>query len=174
MLTDISYTALEYLALNMRAIDQKEIYALLDTDNPLAFAWEAYHQLRNKGRARIAWHNGRPAAWIGLFQPLTPRVYQVTMGGTDDLPKVAFECLRWLRETIPELTAPPLNGYRLYCDARCGPEYAESHRFLRALGAKEEGPPRPIGKDEGVYQCFVWLYGDNGQIRGDKAVLGAT
>ena len=97
-------------------------------------------------------------------------VWDITMGGTNDLPKVAFECMRWARETIPELTAPPLNGYRLQCDARCGPEYAESHKFLRALGAKEEGPPRMIGKDRGVYQHFVWLLGENAAIRNDRAV----
>lgn len=170
-LSDLSYMAFEFIALNMRAIDRKEIYNLLDTDSPIAFAWEAHRTILNNGRGRIAWHNGKPAAWVGLFE-MRPRVWQVTMGGTDDLPKVAFQCLRWLRDTIPELVKPPLNGYRLQCDARCGPEYAENHKFLRSLGAKEEGPPRMIGKDQGVYQCFVWLLGENGEIRGDKAVLG--
>lgn len=171
MLTDISYVALEYCALNMRQSDREEIFALLDTDSPIAFAWEAHALMRNKGRARIAWHNGKPAAWIGLVE-MIPRVWQVTMGGTDDLPKVAFECLRWLRATIPEMMAPPFNGYRLYCDARVGPLHEESHKFLRALGAMPEGPPRQIGKDRGVYQHYVWLEGENGFVRNDKAVLG--
>lgn len=172
MLTDLSYSALEYVAFNLREADREEIYNLLDTDSPLVFAWEAFHAMQNKGRGRIAWHNGRPVAWIGFIE-MYPRVWQITMGGTDELPKVVFECLRWIRDTIPELLAPPLNGYRLYCDARVGPLHDEQHKFLRALGALPEGPARQIGKDRGVYQCYVWLEGENGFVRNDKAVLGA-
>jgi hypothetical protein len=172
MLTDISYQSLEFIALNLRECDKVEIFNLLDTDSPLAFAWEAHRLLRNSGRGRIAWHNGRPAAWIGLIE-MIPGVFQITMGGTDDLPKVAFECMRWARETIAEFTQPPFNGWRLYCDSRTGPEYEEQHRFLRALGAKEEGPPVMKGKDRGVYQCFVWLFGDNGHVAHGRAFGGA-
>jgi hypothetical protein len=171
MLTDISLSAIEYLALHLRECDREEIYNLLDHDSPLMLAYQVFGAIRNKGRGRIAWHQGRPAAWIGLIEE-RPGVFQVTMGGTDDLPKVAFECMRWMRENIPDMTKPPLNGWRLHCDARCGPAHEEQHKFLRTLGAREEGPPRMIGKDRGLYQTYVWLYGENGALVGDRAKVG--
>jgi hypothetical protein len=169
MLTDIALPSIEFIALNLRAQDREEIFALLDHDSPLMLAWQAFGLMRNKGRARIAWHQGKPAAWIGIVEE-RPGVWQITMAGTDDLPKVAFACMRWARETIAEFTQPPLNGWRLYCDARCGPAHEEQHRFLRALGAREEGAPRMLGKDRGMYQTYVWLYGENGAVVHGRAV----
>lgn len=168
MLTDLSFSAIEYICLNMREVDRQEIYGILDHDNALQLSWEAFSLLRNKGRCRIAWHAGKPAAWIGLIEP-RPKVWEITMAGTDDLKAVAFECMRWARDTIPELIAPPHNGRRLQCDSRVGHE--EAHAFLRTLGAKPEGPPmQHYGKDGGAYQRFVWLFGENGFVEKGKAV----
>lgn len=62
MLTDIDYTALEYICLNMRDCDRREIYALRPHDNPLLLASEAHALIRNTGRGRIGWAKGRLAA----------------------------------------------------------------------------------------------------------------
>lgn len=162
MLTDIEYPSLEFVALNMREVDRVEIFNLLDHDNPLQFAQQAWHALKNNGRGRIAWWAGKPAAVIGLIED-RPRIWQISMFGTEDLPHAAFPCMRWARETLREFREPPFNGRRLQCDSRIG--HDEAHKFLRALGAKEEGPPMVhYGKDGGDYQRFVWLIGDNDHV----------
>src|SRR5262245_14069344 len=105
--------------MNIRAADREEIFALLDHDCPYRFGWEAFTLFRNRGRARIAWHNGRPAACIGLTE-VRPTVWEVSMFGTDQFKSVAFACMRWARDTIAELAGPPFRGRRLQCDSRVG------------------------------------------------------
>jgi hypothetical protein len=161
-LTDIDYDSVMCVALNMREVDEVEILNVLDIDTKYDFGRLAFGALRNSGRGRVAWHKGRPAAVIGLIEE-RPRIWQITMFGTDDLRHVAFLCMRWARETLREFASPPFNGRRLHCDSRVG--HDEAHRFLRALGACEEGPPmKHFGKDGGDYQRFVWLIGENDHV----------
>jgi hypothetical protein len=168
VLTDIDLDSIHYLAFNMRASDKEEIFNILDHDCPYQFGWYAFEVFRNKGRARIAWHNGKPAAVIAIVEE-RPAVWNISMFGTDDLKLVAFECMRWARQNIPDLIAPPHNGRRLQCDSRVGHE--DAHKFLRALGAEPEGPPmRHFGKDGGDYIRFVWIFGDNGLVEKGVAV----
>jgi hypothetical protein len=166
-LTDLTYSALEFIALNLREQDRIEIFGVLEHDSPLQLAFEAHYLLKNKGRSAIAWHKGRPAAWIGLVEH-RPRVWDVTMGGTDDLKHVALEIMRWCRTTIPELVKPPHNGRRLQCDSRVG--HDEAHKFIRALGGREESTMRHYGKDGSSYIRFVWIYGENGTLINERAV----
>lgn len=164
MLTDIDLPALEYIAFNLRAEDREEIFALLDHDNPVQFAWQAFWLFRNQGRARVAWHDGRPAAVIGLSENY-PTVWQISMYGTPDFRAVVFECMRWARRNIAELMQPPFHGRRLQCDSRVG--HAEAQRFLLALGARPEGPPmRYYGKDGSDYVRYVWLKSENDEALG--------
>lgn len=160
-LTDISQGACEAIAFNLRDVDAREIFGLLTHDNPYRLAFEMMATFRNAGRARIAWHNGKPAALVG-FAEYRPGVWQVALMGTDDFRNVAIDCLRWVRETATDLM---LNhgGRRLQCDSHI--DHKEAHRFLKALGAIPEGPPmQQYGKDGSSYQRFVWFAGQNDHV----------
>lgn len=168
MLTEIDLDSVHYVAFNLRQSDKEEIFNILEYDCPYRFGWEAFSVFRNKGRARIAWHNGRPAAVIGLVEE-RPSVWNISMFGTDDLKSVAFECMRWARDNIAELGGPPFNGRRLQCDSH--ENHHEAHKFLLALGARKEGElMRNFGKDGSGYWRFVWVFGQNGIIRDGRYV----
>ena len=161
ILTEIDIQALDYICLNLRDVDKREIYNVLDHDNPIMLAFQAHYVGVSKGRGRIAWWDGRPAVYIAFCED-RPGVWTISMFGTDDFKSVAFECMRWARATIPELINER-NGRRLQCDSHV--EHHEAHRFLTALGAVKEGPPmKHYGKDGSDYQRYVWIAEDNGII----------
>lgn len=167
-LHEVDLDSLHYIALNMREADKEEIFALLEHDCPYRFGWEAFSLFRNRGRARIGWIQGRPAACIGLTE-VRPTVWEVSMFGTDEFKHVAFPLMRWCRDNIAELAGPPYLGRRLQCDSRVG--HDEAHKFLKALGARPEGPPMVCyGKDSGAYQRFVWVFGLDGTVEDGQYV----
>lgn len=170
MLTDIDLDSIHYIAFNMRECDKEEIFNVLDYDCPYQFGWDAYTIFRNKGRARIGWHRGKPAAVVGLVEE-RPTVWIISLFGTDDLKHVMFEIMRWGRHAIAEL-ATEFGGRRMQCDSRA--THHESHQFLRALGARQEGEPMlNYGKDGGTYLRFVWVSGKDGWIR-DRRYVGVA
>lgn len=157
MLTEIELPSLEYICLNLRDVDKREVYNVLDHDNPMILAMQAYYVAVNKGRGRIAWHNGRPAAYIAVSEE-RPTVWSVSLFGTADFKAVAVDCVRWLRPTIVEMISER-GGRRLHCDSHV--DHREAHAFLTMLGARPEGPPmRHFGKDGSDYQRFVWITSD--------------
>lgn len=161
MLTDIDLVSLEYLCLNMREADKVEIFACQEHENPMRLAWEAHYLIRNKGRGRIAWHDGRPAACCA-FTESWPGVWQVWMFGTDELKSVAVELLRWSRKEARDILSV-CHGIRLQCESRVG--HDEAHKMLKAMGAVPEGDPMPAyGKDGAAYQRFVWLKDVNDDV----------
>lgn len=161
MLAEIDITSLDYICLNLRDVDKREVFGVVDHDNPIMLAFQAHYIGCTKGRGRIAWHNGRPAAFIAFCEE-RPSVWTISMFGTDDFKAVAFECMRWARETAADLIANR-NGRRLQCDSHI--EHHEAHKFLTALGAVPEGPPmKCFGKDGSDYQRFVWIKGENDHV----------
>ena len=158
MLTDIDYTALEFVIMNMRDCDKEEIYALRDHDNPLQLAMEAHAAIRNKGRGRISWVNGRPAA-AAAFTEEWPGVWYVWMFGTEDFKAAAIPLLRWVRHEANDILSV-CAGHRLHCDSMVG--HDEAHKMITAMGGLPEGPPmRRLGKNKEDFQRFVWLRGEN-------------
>lgn len=158
MLTEIDYFAIEYLCIFMRDEDRVEIFGLQDHDDPLRMAAEATHMIRNKGRGRVAWWKGRPAALIALVE-IRSGVWEVWSWGTEHYRDCAFEMLRWIRREIPDILKH-CKAHRLQCHSRVG--HDEAHKMIRAMGAYQEGPPlRRFGKDGSDYVCFTWHPGEN-------------
>lgn len=169
MLTEIDLDSLMFIAFNMRAEDKEEVFALLDHDCPYQLGWQAFSLFRNRGRSQIAWHKGKPAAVIGITE-CRKGVWEISMFGTDDFKAVALPCMRWARDTIPDLIINH-HGRRLQCDSHINHEAA--HRFLKALGARPEGEPmKRYGKDGSTFQRFVWLFGENGFVSKDGKAVG--
>lgn len=153
MLTDLDYTALEFIILNMRQRDKDEIYALRPHDNPLQLAMEAHHQIKNTGRGRIAWWKGKPAACLAFTEDW-PGVWSVWMFGTDDFKNVAIDLLRAARKEAVDILKV-CAGHRIHCDARS--DYKEAHKLIRAAGGREEVTFPAYGKNGEDYTRFVWL-----------------
>jgi hypothetical protein len=164
-LTDIDYTALEYICLNLRDCDKREIYALRNYDNALQLAMDAHAAIRNFGRGRVSWVDGRPAA-VAAFTEEWPGVWYVWMFGTKDFKAAAIPLLRWVRKEANAILSV-CDGHRLHCDSIVG--HHEAHKMIRAMGGlpeftDKEGNPLPsrkLGKGGEDFIRFVWLKGEN-------------
>lgn len=161
MLTDITLPSLEYICLNLRESDKEEVFAVCAYDSPLQLAWESSIAIRNMGRGRIAWYQGKPAG-VFAFVELWPGTWETWMYGTDDFPKVAINLVRWARkEAVDILTV--CNGRRVHCNVREG--HPDAHKLILALGAKPEGPlMKGWGKDGSSFQRYVWFNGENDAV----------
>ena len=145
----------------MRPEDRAEIFGLLETDNPLELAAVADALVRNKGRGRMAWAQGKPCAVAALTEA-RPGVWEVTMFGTSAFRAGVVPLMRWFREETRSILTT-CKGHRLQCDSRA--DHHEGHKLIRAMGGKEEGPPMlAYGKDQSAYQRFVWLKGRDDAI----------
>jgi len=154
MLTEPDLFAIEYICLNLRESDQTEIFNVRPHDSALQLAWESFSAVKNLGRGRIGWANGRPAA-LAAFTEDWPGCWQVWMFGTKDFRAAAVPLLRWFRKEANDILTV-CEGRRLQCDCRLGHE--DAHKMIKALGGKPEGPPMAeYGKDGGAYQRYVWL-----------------
>jgi hypothetical protein len=161
MLTDIDYFAIEYIVMHMRPRDHDEVFGIINHDDPLQFAMDATGYIRNAGRGRVAWHNGRPAGLMA-FVELRPGVWEVWAFGTEDFQPVVFELMRWCRKEARDILRH-CKGHRLQCYSRA--DYGEAHKLIAAMGGKREGSVlRRFGKDGADYQTFVWLNGENDDI----------
>lgn len=163
-LTDIDLHSFCYVCDHMREQDRAEIFACLPHDNTYRLGWEAYHQIKNNGRGRIAWHKGKPVA-VGAFAEDYPGIWQVIMFGTDDFKHGAVDLIKWFRREAKDILSTQ-RGIRLYCNSRV--EHTEAHKMIVALGAHPEGPPmRNFGKDGSSFQRFVWFPEDSAVLSPD-------
>lgn len=160
MLTDPTLIDIEFICLNMREKDSEEILALRPHDNPVRLAWEAYHHVLNSGRGKVAWVNGRPAAFAAFTEDW-PGTWSVWMCGTDDFKAAAIPLLKWFRTEANEILTV-CKGHRLQCDSRA--DYEEAHKMIRAFGGVEESTLRRYGKDGSDYIRFVWFNGENDAV----------
>lgn len=160
MLTELTYVDLEYVVLNMRDEDWREIIGLQDHESPLRLACEMNYFIGNHGRGRVSWVDGRPAA-VAFFAERWPGVWEVGMFGTNSFKAAAMPLLRWFRQEANEILTV-CNGHRLHCDSRA--DHEEAHRMIRAMGGEEEVTLRRLGKDGSDYIRFVWLNGENDAV----------
>lgn len=153
-LTEPTRGAIDYIAMHMRDEDWNEIVNLLDHDSRIQFGWQAYMLMTTRGRGRVVWHDRKPAIGVAFIEH-RPGLWDVQMYGTDDFRFAAKHALRWIRDTLPDLR-DNLGGRRLQADSHI--DHVEAHRFMRMLGARQEGEPmRKFGKDGSSYLRFVWI-----------------
>lgn len=160
MLTDINYSALEYLCLNMRECDRREIFALRPHDSPLQLSVEAWAMIRNMGRGRIAWYQGRPAG-CAAFTESWNGCWEVWMFGTDHFKSVVVDLVRWFRKEANDILTV-CEGRRLQCDSIA--DHEEAHKLIKAAGGIEEARFRRYGKGGEDFIRFVWFNGENDAI----------
>jgi hypothetical protein len=152
--TGVTLHALQDICQRMREVDKVEIYGMMPHDSWYVLSWDAYALITNKGRGRVAWWQGRPAG-LCAFTEMHPGVWNAWMFGTDDFRNVVVDLVRWGRREVRDILAVS-RGHRCQCDSRAG--HDQAHRLLKALGARQEGPPmKGYGKDGSDYLRFVWL-----------------
>lgn len=161
MLTDITHQGITWICLNLRETDKREVFAIRPHDSAVYLAHEVHSLVINRGRGRIAWHNGRPAA-LAAFTENWAGNWEVWMFGTDDFKSVVVELVRWFRKEANDILTV-CEGRRLQCDAQA--DNAEAIKLIEAMGGRAEGPPMvAYGKDGSSFQRFVWLNGDNDAV----------
>jgi len=161
VLHDINLVTVGYVVANLRDANKREIYPLRPHDNPVLLAYEVCGLISNCGRGRVAFHGGKPAAVVGVYESW-PGVWGLMMFGTDSFKSVVIDVLRWLRHTMRDLTENH-GARRLQSETLAGD--VEAERFFVGLGAMPEGPPlRHYGKNGESYQRFVWFAGENDQF----------
>ena len=148
----ISRSAVEFVCLNMRAIDRAEVFGLRGYDLPEAVANETIFAAA-WGRAGVAFHRGRPAAVVGVA-PRWPGVWSAWAYGTEDFAKAALSVTRFaLKDLKPFVLSR--GGHRVEAASRI--DHTEAHTWLRALGARDEGVLRGYGRDGADYVQFGWV-----------------
>jgi hypothetical protein len=151
----ISAEAVEYICLNMREEDRKEILGLRPYDNVQFVARETIFAA-SYGKAAIAFYNNRPCAVVGV-SPKWPGVWDAWAYGTVRLPKRGLEITKYaLNELKPFILSR--GAHRLECQSRL--DHHQAHSWLRSLGARDEGILRGYGKDGSDYVSFAWRKDD--------------
>lgn len=159
-LTDIDYFSLEYVCMNMREEDKREIFALRAHDSPLQLAAEAHAAIKNLGRGRLGWWQGRPVAACA-FTESWPGCWEIWMFGTSDFKNVAIEMVRWFRKEANDILSI-CAGRRLQCDSMATHE--EAHKLIKAAGGIEEARFHAYGKGGEDFIRFTWRPGVNDAI----------
>ena len=147
----ITLTAVEYLTLNMREIDAREIYGLRGHDDPLLLAREVVIAA-TYGKAGIAEHKGRPCGIMGV-SPLWPGVWAVWAFGTEEWAKGVIEISRFGRRVIDPFLRER-GAHRAQCESHI--EHSDAHRWLGVMGATCEGVLKGYGRDGADYLSFSW------------------
>lgn len=149
-MTPITASAVEYICLNMRAMDRAEVYGIRGHDNPYILSREVI-LAATYGKAAIAEYRGRPSAIIGV-SPLWPGVWSAWCFGTDDWRRSALELTRYARTVLRPFVIE--RAHRLQCESRI--DHTDAHRWLTALGAKPDGMMAGYGRDGSTYILFSW------------------
>lgn len=138
------------VARRMRAADAEEIYATRYENDPVALARDcmAYPQF-----AWTAWLEDEPVCAIGAV-PMHPGLWQAWMFATDDFPKIGGYVTKFAGRVMIRTLAES-GARRAQCLSSA--HHTEAHRWLRALGAVQEGPPMlDYGKNGESFLLFVW------------------
>lgn len=142
---------------HMRRVDVEEVFALrYDTD-----AFALYRDMAALGGRHLWFEVVRPAASvtpIALFGVVatSPGCGQAHLIGTDDLraPDAAQIAARVRHVLTPVMLDAGLHRIEAMALTR----HRWAHRFLRAAGARIEGPTRRcMGRDREDFTTFVWL-----------------
>lgn len=158
----LNLRSVEYVTMNMRAADKREIFAQSRFDSEYVVAWHLWTSLKDRGLGRVVWWDGRPAIVAGVVEDW-PGVWGCVMYGTDDTRCCVIEAIRYMRKVITEVMEEH-EGHRLYADSRF--DHTEAHRLLERLGARREAEMLGFGRDGSTYYRYAWVRGT-----GDEGAL---
>lgn len=142
---------------NMRAVDAEEIFAM----RPDHDAFALYRDIAGMGPRHLWLEIARPTADlrpVALFGVIgtSPGCGLAHLIGTNglSLPFAQIIANRIRNDVIPAMIAEGLHRV----EANSLSTHSWAHRFLRACGARKEGPlRRAMGKNGEDFQTFVWI-----------------
>lgn len=143
-----SLPALLCITRELRAQDRAEcLCQAFDTPEALARG-----TLAAGGLQWVVWLNDLPVASLGAA-PVLPGLWSAWFYATDEWLAAAGDTHRWVCRVLrPALLR--LGARRVECLSLAGHDTA--HRWLRALGAREEGTLRQRGRNGEDFVMFAW------------------
>ena len=155
-LVPITLDDLTQIALNMRAADAEEIFAVRYDDDTLgnraALALETVVTVRQRGLARVARIDNMPVAVIGAVEVARGR-WSGFAFATDDWFCVWRAATHWALTVLgPALVQAGARRFEVVtADWR-----TDVHRWLARLGGVCEGHHRAYGRDGTDYLTYAW------------------
>lgn len=144
---------LDYICLNLRDADKREIYSVLPHDNPFLLARHTLAISCSPGGFVTVAHVGRPVAALGFIEH-HPGVFDVMAFATNEWPLVVKALTRFVRQELtPALVKA--GAHRAQCDSHM--DHTNAHRWLKALGFRAECILHRYGKDKSDFIRFTLL-----------------
>lgn len=159
MLTETTAHTARHVVENMRAADREELFATMDSDDEEALmrdvcAWGPFNM--------TVWRDN-PVAIFGASH-IHKGVYRAFLLGTDEFPLIGLQVSRFIKHSlIPALE----NAGAHRCEALSLSTHVWAHRWLKMLGAVEEGRLCRFGRDRQDFIVFRW---DRRECAAAKAV----
>ncbi len=154
---------IRYVALQMRDSDYAEFSALYPAEDRTALAEQIAARFEGRTDVIVALSEGEPVA-IGAPIETRPNVITLLFFATDKLPEIGGALTRFILQRL----FPPLieaGVHRIEAVSLDG--HTEAHRWIEALGLKQEGSPMlGYGKNKETYLQFAW-------VREDVSTAGA-
>ncbi len=158
----MTYEHTLYVVQNMRQLDRDEVFAthypFTDEDEITDDEYMArmtFESGTRQGFGWVAYAGDEPVAVIGISN-MWPGVANVWMMATDRWPLIAFGLTRWAKRAILSVIRSA-DLHRVQCWSMSGHHVA--HRWLRALGAKEECMAPGFGRLGETFHLFAWVKG---------------
>ena len=151
MIEEAEYADVLLVAATMRQTDWREIFATRDEESAESVAMVAHHMSPAKWIYRN--ESGAAVAAFGVMR-LWSDVYSVWMFANDLFDERAGQRMvaffrRWMRVN-------PLAIRRLECKSTA--DHYQAHRFIRAAGLEQEGPPlKQYGKGGEDFIPFFYV-----------------
>ena len=146
--------SLNYICQNLREIDQREIYPLLQHKSSTFLANLTY-QACEAGQASVIWVNKLPAAVVGLH-PLHGNVcWQVFIFGTDHFKSGMTVIMRDIRKHIRKVCDMYPEAQRMQADSHF--EHTEAHEWMERLHGVRESVMPCYGSDGSTYYRYRFL-----------------
>lgn len=141
------------VALNMRQDDYEEVMATRWNDSPFEFAADC---MRLPGAKLAALDRSGAAVAIGGVALHQPGVGQAWMVGTDGIGAMGIEIAHVCRRVVRQLF---LDGVIHRVQAHSIASHTRAHRWMRAIGMKEEAAVPAFGKRGESFIVFSMLKG---------------
>lgn len=149
-----TYEGVRAVAVAMRRHDVTEFLAVSphEDEKALAFALEARYGARDD--TYLVWDDhSRPIA-VGAMVQHRPHVVTLMFFATDDFPRIAHALTRFIvKKLFPQYRA--FGAHRIECVSIDG--YAETHRWIEALGLKQEAVMPGYGRGGETFLQFAWV-----------------
>lgn len=151
MIKSVSWSSILFLAHNMRERDRVEVFNAINHDSPDMLARECLW-VTAYGKTGVAFSGGRPVGVVGVV-PLRGGVWEAWAFGTNEWSRGARDLTRFAVKQLKPFVLKH-GGHRVQAKSRY--DHHDAHRWLRWLGAKEEGLLRGFGRDRSDYIMFAW------------------